>query len=154
MSILGINSVQSEIVKRTQLGESYRDIANSLGVEEYYVIKQEMIALDILAERWNEKESEVKNKIKSMFLILLCLLLSYDNFMRNISMYSDSDNGMFNRVTRTGRGGRTVIMDTLRAGRGGRRGRGGRKSKDSGDHDSDEHDLFEMIDFSDGEQPC
>lgn len=144
MQFLGLTQRQSEIVRLVYSGESYSQVSKELELSEREVIKEEFIALSILSDRWQQKEADIKKQLKSLFLLALCLFLSYHNFAQNLAHYEDFDNGDFDRVTRTGRSGRNLFVDTSRASRGRRGGRkGGRRARDY-DYD-DEHDLFAMI---------
>lgn len=146
MQFLGLTNRQSEVVRLVYSGGSYSEVGQALSMSEREVICEEFIALSILSERWKEKEVDVKKQLKSMFLLVLCLFLSYHNFAQNLAHYEDFDNGDFNRVTRTGRSGRNLFVDTSRTSRSRRGGRkGGRRASDS-DYE-DEHDLFAMIDL-------
>lgn len=149
MQFLGLTHRQSEIVRLIYSGDSYSDVGERLSLSEREVISEEFIALSILSERWQQKEVDVKKQLKSLFLLALCLFLSYHNFAQNLAHYEDFDNGGFDRVTRTGRSGRNLFVDTSRTSRSRRGGRkGGRRANDS-DYE-DEHDLFAMIE---GELP-
>ena len=97
MIFLGLTQRQTDIVKSTQLGESYKDIATRLGMEEWEVIAEDFIALDILAKRWRQDEREVKRKIQATFLLFICLLMSWQSFTQTVSsLNSTIELGMVN----------------------------------------------------------
>lgn len=79
MIILGITPIQAKIMKMIKHGHDYKGISISMGITEQEAATQEMLAMAALADRWNKKESEVKTMIRTMLLLILCLIPTLQN---------------------------------------------------------------------------
>ena len=107
MILLGVTSLQSEVLRQVNKGRSYRDIATDLNISEANVIYEEMSALATLSRRWSKSERDVKQMLCGILLILLSILPVFEDLHIDRALRVKSSS------SRTVRNKRDTIPDIL-----------------------------------------